>query len=154
MRRLSLAAVGVLSACYQYVPSGTTVAPVGSEVRLVLTSAGASALVPILGRETTAVDGRVSSLTDDRYVVAVSGTLRREPSLDGVSAVSRTTWAGEVVTIPRAAVASVEQRSLEPRRTGFAVVVGAALAFATVRLITHAIGSSGGGTDGGTVISP
>jgi hypothetical protein len=154
MRRLPLAAVLVLSACYQYVPSGTAAAPMGSEVRLVLSQAGASALVPILGRETIAVEGRVSSLTDNSYVVAVSGTLKRGPSLDGVSAVSRTTWAGEAVTIPRAAVASVEQRSLEPRRTGFAVVVGAALTFAAVRLITHAIGSSGGGTEGGTVISP
>jgi len=154
MRRLPLAAGLALSACYQYVPSGTAAAPAGSEVRLVLSPAGTSALVPILGRETTAVEGRVSSLSDTGYVVAVSGTLKRGPSLDGVSEVSRTTWAGEMVTIPRADVASVERRSLEPRRTAVAAVLGAALAFATVRLITHVVGSSGSGTEGGTVISP
>lgn len=153
MPRLQFAAILLLSACYRYVPS--TAAPVpGSEARLTLTPAGSSSLVPILGQDTRAVEGRLSSVTDSGYVVAVSGTLKRGQGSGGEITLSRTTWAGESVRIPRLGIEGVELRSLDARKTGVAAVVGAALAVIAAKLITNAIGSSGTGSEGGTVISP
>ena len=153
LRRRPFAAVLLLSACYRYVPN-TAPVTAGSELRLVLTPAGSASLVPILGQNTTAVEGHVSNATDSGYVVAVSGTIKRGQGSGGETTMTRTSWAGESVRIPRVAVQSVEVRSLDARKTTFAAVVGAALTAITVKLITHAIGSSGGGTEGGTVVSP
>lgn len=154
LRRRRFAAVLMLSACYRYVPNTTAPVTAGSELRLVLTPAGSASLVPILGQNTTAVEGHVSNATDSGYVVAVSGTIKRGQGSGGETTMTRTSWAGESVRIPRVAVQSVEVRSLDARKTTFAAVVGAALTALTVKLITHAIGSSGGGTEGGTVVSP
>ena len=144
----------MLSACYRYVPNTTAPVTTGSELRLVLTPAGSASLVPILGRDTRAVEGRVSNAADSGYVVAVSGTLKPSQGSDGETTMTRTTWAGESVGFPRVAVESVELRSLDARKTTFAAVLGAALTAITVKLITHAIGSSGGGRwDGGVALA-
>jgi hypothetical protein len=124
----------------------------GEELRLVLTPAASASLGPILGSDARAVEGRLSSVRDSGYVIAVSGTLKRAPGVGGE--LSRTPWAGESVAIPRVAVEGVELRSLDARKTGFAVVLGTALAVVAVKVITHVIGSSGTGSEGGTVISP
>ena len=154
MPRRRFAAVLMLSACYRYVPNTTAPVTAGSELRLVLTPAGSASLVPILGQNTRAVEGRVSSATDSGYVLAVSGTLKRGQGSGGETTMTWTTWAGESVRFPRVAVESVELRSLDARKTTFAAVLGAALTAVTVKLITHAIGSSGTGPEGGTVVSP
>ena len=153
MPRPQLAAILLLSACYRYVPSTTAPTP-GSEVRLNLTPAGSASLVPILGQDTRSVDGRVSSATDNAYVVSVQGTLKRGHGSGGEPTMSRVTWAGESVNIPRAALEGVELRSLDSKKTTLVSVLGAALTVIAVKLITNAIGSSGTGTEGGTVISP
>jgi len=155
MRRRRLAAVLMLSGCYRYVPTSAN-APIaaGSEVRLTLTPAGAATLTPILGRDNRAVEGHVSAVTDAAYVVAVSGILKREQGSGGEFSLTRTTWGGESVSIPRAALEGVELRSLDARKTGFVAVLGTALAIVAVKLVTHVIGSSGSDADGGTVISP
>jgi len=119
-----------------------------------LTPAASATLSPILGPEARAVEGRLSSVRDSGYVIAVSGTLKRGQGASGEAILSRTTWAGESVSIPRVAVEGVELRSLDARKTGLAVILGTALAVVAVRLITHAIGSSGSGSEGGTVVSP
>lgn len=156
MRRARLAIVLLLPACYRYTADGATAsAPAGADARLVLTPAGAATLAPILGRETTAVEGRVMSRSDSAYVVSVSATLKRVQGAGSDSALSRTAWAGESVTIPRAAVAGTERRSLDSRRTAVAATVFAAVAVAAVRMIVHSVGSSGGGGDtGGPVVTP
>src|SRR5512138_776030 len=101
MRRARLAIVLLLPACYRYTADGATAsAPAGADARLVLTPAGAATLAPILGRETTAVEGRVMSRSDSAYVVSVSATLKRVQDAGSDSALSRTSWAGESVTIP------------------------------------------------------
>ena len=154
MPRRRFAAILMVSACYRYVPNTTAPVTTGSELRLVLTPAGSASLVPILGPDTRAVEGRVSNATDSGFVVAVAGTLKRDQGSGGETTMTRTTWAGESVRVPRVAIESVELRSLDARKTTFAAVLGAALTAVTVKLITHAIGSSGGGTEGGTVVSP
>jgi hypothetical protein len=149
-----LAAVLVLSACYRYVPNTIASITPGEELRLMLTPAGSASLAPILGQEARAVEGRLSSVRDSGYVIAVSGTLKPAQGSGGELTLSRTTWAGESVAIPRVAVQGVELRSLDARKTGLAALLGTVLAVVTVRIITHAIGSSGTGTEGGTVVSP
>jgi len=126
----------------------------GEELRLMLTPAASASLGPILGSDARAVEGRLSSVRDSGYVIAVSGTLKRAQGAGGEATLSRTTWAGESVAIPRVAVEGVELRSLDARKTGFAVVLGTALTVVAVKVITHVIGSSGTGSEGGTVISP
>ena len=151
MRRNPFAALLLLCACYRYAPQTSAPPPLGKELRLTLTVPGATALVPILGRETVAVEGRVLSVADTGYVVAVSGTLKRGLGASGETT-SRTPWVGESVTIPQNAVAGVELRSLDARRTGLTSALIVVAAVATVRIIVQALGSSGGATDGGGVI--
>ena len=153
MRRVRLAALLLFCACYRYTPQTGAAVPLGKDLRLTLTTSGAATLIPILGRETVAVEGRVMSLSDSGYVVAVSGTLKRGLGSSGETT-SRTPWVGESVTIPRAAVAGVELRSLDAGRTGLTSALIVVAAVATVRIIVHAIGSSGGPADGGTVVTP
>ena len=148
------AALLLLTGCYRYVPSTRDALAPGAEVRLALTPAGATELVSVLGNQTTAVEGRVLRVTDNGYVLAVSGTLKA-PGGNGGASPSRTMWAGDSLAIPGAAIGGVERRLLDSRRTTILAVLGAAAATATVRIIVQAVGSkSGGPDDGGGVITP
>ena len=148
------AALLLLAACYRYVPSTSDALAPGANVRLSLSPAGTTQLVPILGSQTTAVEGRVLSRTDTGYVIAMSGTLKAPSSYPGAIP-SHTVWGGDPVTIPGVAVGGVERRLLDSRRTTLLAILGAATAAATVRVLVHALGSkSGGGDDGGGVITP
>ena len=125
-----------------------------ADVRLSLTPAGTTELVPILGSQTTAVEGRVLGASDTGYLLAISGTLKAG-SRYGAASPSHTVWGGDSVTIPGAAVGSVERRLLDSRRTTLLAILGAATATATVRVVVHALGGkSGGSGDGGGVITP
>lgn len=139
--------------CYRYAPLDSSPPVVGSELRLSLTTGGMSTLAPVLGRGTIAAEGRLSSVTDAAYVLAVSATLKLTD--DGAVDTTRTVWAGESVTVPRSAVAGVQARTLNRSRTAAAFGVGAIVAAIAVKLIVHAAGSGGSGGDtGGTVVTP
>jgi hypothetical protein len=154
MSILRPAALLLLTACYRYVPSTRDALAPGAEVRVSLTPAGTSQLVPVLGNQTTAVEGRVLNATDTSYVLALSGTLKSLGG-NGSSSVSRTVWAGDSVAIPGAAVGGVERRLLDSKRTTLLAIVGTAAATATVRVLVHAFGGkSSSGGDGGGVIMP
>ena len=85
----------------------------------------------------------------------MSGTLKRVDDNGGSgSGTTRTVWAGESVLIPRLAAESIEQRSLNGKRTAFAITVGSVLAAVGVRLLIHVIGSGGGEGEGGTTVTP
>jgi len=138
--------------CYRYVPltPGAAPPPRDAEVRFGLTQAGAAALTPVLGRGTIAVEGRVAAVTDTAYVVSMSATLK--PAENGND---RTVWAGEMVSIPRASIASAESRTLDRGRTATLFGVGAVAAAIVVKLVVHTLGSGGSGGDtGGTVVTP
>lgn len=144
----------LLAACYRYVPSTRDALAPGAEVRLSLTPEGTSRLVPVLGNQTTAVEGRVLAASDTAYVLSLSGTLKTLGS-NGSSTLSRTIWAGDSVAIPGVVVGGVERRLLDSKRTTVLAIVGAAAATATVRVLVHALGGkSSGGSDGGGVITP
>jgi len=96
------------------------------------------------------VEGRVAAVTDTAYVVSMSATLK--PAENGND---RTVWAGEMVSIPRASIASAESRTLDRGRTATLFGVGAVAAAIVVKLVVHTLGSGGSGGDtGGTVVTP
>jgi len=155
MRRLRAALVlpALAGGCYQYAAVESTSAIPASDVRLDLTAAGASALVPTLGRSTTAVEGKMQRVTDSTYVLGVSSTLKRAE--DDETSFTRTLWAGESVSIPRSAVAGVELRSLDRRRTIVAASLVTVLGVLAAKVIVHGIGSGGSSSsDGPPVVSP
>lgn len=138
--------------CYRYAAVEPTGIAPASDVRLDLTAAGASALVPTLGQSTTAVEGKILRVTDSTYVLGVSSTLKRAE--DDETSFTRTVWAGESVSIPRSAVAGVELRSLDRRRTIMAASLVTVLGVLAAEVIVHGIGSGGSMPDGPPVITP
>jgi hypothetical protein len=141
-RRLAALVLPVFAGgCYRYSAIEPTAAVPDSEVRLNLTPAGSLALVSTLGVSTAAAEGRIVRLTDNGYVLAVSSTLKRTD--ENPESMTRTVWAGDSVSIPRSAVASVEQRSLDRRRTTVAASVATILGVLAAKIIVHGIGSSG-----------
>jgi hypothetical protein len=153
-RRLAAIALSLFaSGCYRYAAVEPSAAAPTSDVRLTLTAASALVLVPTVGGATVAVEGRILRVTDSTYVLAVSSTLK--PADEDPASKSRTVWAGESVSIPRSAVAGVEQRSLDNRRTAMAVGVATVLGVLAAKLIVHGIGSSGSESgDGIPVVTP
>jgi hypothetical protein len=133
----------VLGACYRYSP--TTHAPAaGTDVRIHLTEGGAASLAAVLGAGTTSVTGRVVGATDSDVVLTVSETGRDA---------TRVSWGGEQITIPRSAVATAEQRSLDGWRTLGVTAIGVGAAGA-IALLVNAISSRSGGDGDGTVVIP
>ena len=155
MRRRIAALVLPLFAggCYRYSAIEPNAAAPTADVRLNLTAGGAVALASTLGLSTAAVEGRLVRVTEGDYQLAVSSTLKRTD--EDPSSMTRTLWAGESVSIPRSAVAGVEQRSLDRRRTTVAASVATVLGVLAAKLIVHGVGSSS--SEGGTgtpVVTP
>jgi hypothetical protein len=143
--------VVLLVACYRYVPATDPLLSPGVHARFALAEPNGQ-LRSILGAETVAVEGKVVSTSDSAYSLSVAATVK-----PGVAAglPSRIVWAGESVTIPRAAVGAIELRTLDRGRTTRVIALGAVAAVIAVRLIVSTVGSSGGGgDDGGGVIPP
>jgi hypothetical protein len=135
--------VAALGGCYRYTPLTTAVAP-GMDLRVRLTEAGATALARQLGAGVASVTGRVVR-TDSAVVLAVSETER---------AGTRLSWGGEEVAIPGSAVAGIERRVLDRRRT-LGVAAGGAGGAALLYLVIRSVGSAAsGGDDGGPVVPP
>ena len=153
-RRFTALALPVIAGgCYRYSAIAPAAAEQASEVRLNLSHAGSLALVPTLGVSTAAAEGRIVRVTDSAYVLAVSSTLKRTD--ENPESMTRTVWAGDSVSIPKSAVASVEQRSLDGRRTAVAASVATVLGVLAARLIVHSVGSSGSESGTGTpVVTP
>lgn len=139
-----LALVVGLCGCYRYAPmAGEPVPTVGTSVRALLTTEGATALAPRIGREVMALDGRVVRVEEGAAVLAVSRTLTRDST--------EALWeGGEPIRLPREAVAGYERRVLDRRRTAGAAVLGAGALFAIGRIIASISGSGGMGVGGGT----
>lgn len=149
MRRLFLAVL-LLTGCYRYAPApNASVAP-GMQVRISLSPTPDSSVRAILGASTTGLEGRVVRVSDSAWAVAVDGTYKRRSN----SPQDRTNWAGETVNLPLASIGSIEQRSVDRRRTTRAIVIGAVGAIILVRLAVLAVDASSGGDDGGPIVTP
>jgi len=145
MTGLRIAALGAIAvamaACYRYAPIGDATPTAGAEVRLALGSGAPPELFRVLGDRTEAVEGRVTSASDTGYTVSVSGTRKQGET-------ATTAWAGEQVLIPRTAVAGVQRRTLDKKRT-FGIAGIAFLAAVATKLLVDGLGSNSGGDDNG-----
>lgn len=146
-RALRLAAVPTLaitltSACYRYVPVTGADVSVGSEYRAYLSPEGSTRVAPLVGQDVERFDGRILSVFDTAYMVAMASTLKRADP-------RATIWSGEQLLIPRAAVSRFELKLLDRPRTAraaalytVAMVAGGAL-FLSIKSVVS--GSNGGG---------
>jgi hypothetical protein len=137
-----LTVVAVSTACYRYVPNTSADLQVGEEVRVRLTSNGSVALQSLVGADVVAIDGRVTARTDTAYALSIGGTTKRE----GDSAV----WSGEPVTVPRNAIAAVEHRVLNKKKTLLMSALGVAGAALIAVIVSAVSGSGSSSSDGGT----
>ena len=114
-RSLRVTAVPVLaltlfSACYRYIPASSGDLIIGGEYRGHLTSEGSQRVARIVGENVERFDGRIVTVTDTAYLVAMSATLKRSEQ-------RQTVWSGEQLIIPRSAVSRFELRQLDRPRT-------------------------------------
>jgi hypothetical protein len=128
-------------ACYRYQPIDSASPALGTEVRVRLTDAGAVTLAPLVGNRIELVDGTISSVADTAVTLAVTQTTDRLGS--------EVPWKGESVVFPRAAVASLERKSLD---RGKSYLTGGILAglVAAVGIGFSISGGGGGSSTGGT----
>lgn len=137
-----VAASTLTTGCYRYVPGPQAILGVGEEVRVRLTSDGSAVMVPLVGADVTAIGGRVIARSDTAYALTVGETLKRA----GETAV----WNGEPVTVPVTAIAGVDRRVVDKRKTflvsGLAVAAGALAAV----VISAVSGGGSTGSDTGT----
>jgi hypothetical protein len=130
--------------CFRYTPSVAAETSAGDVVRIRLTDAGALRLAAAIGPQAQLVEGRLVSVADTGYVVAVSSVTRSSDSI--------IQWAGEPVTIPRDAIAATERRVLDAGRTALTAGVALAAVALTGKWVRGAGG--GAGTDTGGPPSP
>ena len=129
MRAYSLIAAAGLAGCYNYAPLATPTPQPGTSVAVTLTSAGSQDLARYLGPNVFVVRGRYLRDADEGgLVVSVTSVeLQRGDELS---------WAGEAVSLPNSAIASVEVRRLARGRSillagaGAGGLVATTLAFA------------------------
>lgn len=109
-------------ACYRFTPLSTVEAPVGREVRVDLTDAGAVQLAPLIGERIASVDGRTAQASDTALVMIVSATNSRS---------GRTVhWNGEQIVVPRSAISRFQGKQVDKPRSWMlagVVVLGAAI---------------------------
>jgi hypothetical protein len=141
-RAMVLTVAAASTACYRYVPSAGSDLQVGEEVRVRLTSNGSVDLQSLVGTDVVAIDGRVTAKSDSGYALAIGGTTKRA----GAAAV----WSGEPVTVPRNAIAAVEHRVLNKKKTLLMSALGVAGAALMAVVVSAVSGSGSSGPDGGT----
>ena len=132
-----------ITGCYTYRPVTAPGPEAGTRISAEVSREGATALSPLLGPDISEVNGRVVEAGTDTLrlsLMSVTGRL-------GIPA----SWRGELVTLPRATLSSVEQRHLA---TGGTVLLGAGLAgglYLFYRLLggPAILEGSGGGSGGG-----
>lgn len=140
MRILPFASL-LLCGCYVTVPLATTAPDPGTRVHVQLTDDGSGELARYLGPNVMSVDGRLLQSTDTAVAVSVSEVAKR----DG----DEQFWKGESVSLPRGAIATVQQKKLSTWRSGLIAGLLVAGVFAIKGISGDATGApSSGGTGG------
>ena len=137
-------ALTLFSACYRYVPATTGVPVVGNAYRGHFTDEGSRQVARLVGENVSTFDGRILTVTDTAYLVAMSATLKRNDD-------RATVWTGEQLVVPRDAVGSFELRQLDRPRTVRAAAlytVGLLAVGALVFSISGSVSGSPGGPSG------
>lgn len=101
-----LVAAGI--GCYRFTPIKGG-APMGTDVRMELTDAGAVRLAPLIGPRIAAIDGRTVAESDSALEVAVQAVVDR----GGRSM----PWSLERLAVPYQAIAALKQRTLDTGRS-------------------------------------
>lgn len=130
--------------CYHYAPIPSASPPLGTEIRLHLTDAGAVGLGPVVGNRIALLDGRIVTVADSALTLSVTGTTDQL----GIE----TTWKGEQVTVPRGAIATLGLRRLDRKRSY--VAGGIAAGIAAIAGAAFNIAGAGGGKSSGGGGSP
>jgi hypothetical protein len=102
-------ALNLFGACYRYVPSSGDLI-IGGAYRGHLTPEGSTQVARLVGENVATFDGRILTVSDTAYLVAMSATLKRNDE-------RATVWTGEQLVIPKTAVNRFELRELDRRRT-------------------------------------
>ena len=119
-----LAGTGLLTVgCYSLRPATAATPAPGTRVALAINDAGRVALGGAMGPMINRVNGRLTSLDGDEYVVSVSGVDLLQGGFQA--------WNGETVRIKTSHVSALLERKFSPGRT---IALGAALAGAAVLL--------------------
>jgi hypothetical protein len=124
----------LVSGCYNYQPLSTLDPERGAHVSAELTDSGSVALSRSLGPGLAAIDGRLLALTDRELGLAVV-SVRDHRGIEHY-------WKGETVTLPRADIATLRQRTLALGRTIFLGIAGMGAGLAVLR----GFGVYGGGS--------
>jgi hypothetical protein len=143
---LIVVVLAVLQGCYTYAPLETGVPPVGERVELEISDRGRVELAERLGRGVMTIEGRLTAVTNDQYVLNVASV----SYLGGET--SR--WSGESVRLARDQVEHAATRKLSRRRTwvmAAAIAVGVGVFIASRGLIVDFFGGS---TDSGNQEPP
>lgn len=136
-----LMSVGVLlSGCFSYVPSSVEVAPIGQDVRLLVSRAGARELsqVPGIDEEVPTLRGTILEREGESLLLRVPVGHRQ----DGFHRVSL----DQAIQVPVAAILRLERRQLDVAKTSG--LVGAALvgsAFVIFSIMDALAGDDGSG---------
>jgi hypothetical protein len=131
-------AVGVLAGCYTLRPARGPLPPLGTRVAFDVNDAGRVALGGSMGPEISQVEGRLVSVENGEYVIAVS-TVRL---LRGGEQV----WRGEQVRLKSEHLGPAYVRRFDTARS--ALVGGTVVGGFTAFLIGRALSGAGSGRDG------
>jgi len=130
----------LFSACYRYVPATTGDPVVGGAYRGHFTDEGSRRVAPLVGENVSTFDGKVVTVTDTAYLIAMSATFKRTEA-------RTTVWTGEQLIIPRSAVNRFELRELDrPRTIRAAALYSAGILALGVLVFSIKSLASGGGT--------
>ena len=141
-----LALVGVLLAlegCYRFVPVATPEPLPGSYVAAALTDAGSSELAQYLGLNIASVGGRLVRSSPEDLQISVFTVAAR----DG----QETFWKGEMVTLPRRLISSIQERKFSTSRSGFVATLGLVAGVGLLRAFGVLSSGSNSGGGGGVV---
>ena len=132
-----------LAGCYRFVPVATPEPLPGSYVAAALTDAGSSELAQYLGLNIANVGGRLVRSSPEDLQISVFTVAAR----DG----QETFWKGEMVTLPRRLISSIQERKFSTSRSGFVATLGLVAGVGLLRAfgVLSAGSTSGGG--GGVV---
>lgn len=136
-RCVTLAVLATLQGCYNYAPLETGVPTVGETVELQIGDRGRLELSERLGRGVSKIEGRLTSVTEEQYLINVAAV----SYLGG----EKSRWSGESMRLNRDYVDSASVRKLSKRRTWVAaslVAVGVAVFIASRGLLVDFLGGS------------
>ena len=125
--RLVLAGALILTGCYTYRPLATTEPAEGTRVSAQLTGDGSRELAAQVGPDVLHMEGTVLHADSSGLQLEV----REIESYRGI----RSDWNGEQVSLPREAVAGIQERKLSPGGTGIMSGVIVAGLYAVYRIL-------------------